>query len=364
MTDGQVLFGFHLLVLFFGAAIGTSELVSRYRDAPFRALLTRPALLYIVLNALASVGALALIRQMRWLDDVGGGDASSKLVIQAMVAGLGAMALFRSSLFMVRVGSTDVGVGPAGFLQVLLSAADRACDRTRAGPRAKAVGEIMQGISFSKAKQALPTLCFNLMQNVSAEEQRTFGIAVKELEAAEMDEVFKSNNLGLALMNVVGEDLLRQAVGILKSEITAQPRAVIQSLVTLQLMRNLDFDRSGRDAVECCIILSGQVGNDKARTDLDTAFKVIERQGVPSGQKALLLSQLLIGKFGEETVQMVLRSLASGPGQGGLPQVGQPPETVVPSPPVGGVTPPANGAGEGPTAGPGEPPSVPPGGVL
>src|ERR1043166_5701975 len=203
MSPG-VLFLAHLLVFLFGGAIGVSELVSRYRDAPFRALVTGPAFLYILLNALASFGALLLIRQFDWIDPEKKPDDINVLLTQSLVAAFGAMAFFRTSLFNVRVGSTDIGVGPAGFLQVLLTAADRACDRTRARPRAKAVADIMGGISFAKSKQALPSLCFGLMQNVSADEQRSFGTVVKDLEGSQMDEAFKANNLGLALMNVVG----------------------------------------------------------------------------------------------------------------------------------------------------------------
>jgi hypothetical protein len=44
---------FYILTLFLGGAVGVSELVSRYKDAPLRALLTIPAVLYIGLNALA-----------------------------------------------------------------------------------------------------------------------------------------------------------------------------------------------------------------------------------------------------------------------------------------------------------------------
>src|SRR5262249_41815242 len=144
-----------------------------------------------------------------------------RLIIQSLVAGFSAMALFRTSLFTIRVANADIGIGPAAFLQILLSAADRATDRTRAKPRARAVQEIMSGISFGRAKQALPSLCFGLMQNVGVEEQRTFGTVVNQLETAQMDDVFKANNLGLALMNVVGEGVLRQAVTMLRKDISA-----------------------------------------------------------------------------------------------------------------------------------------------
>jgi len=76
-------------------------MVSRYRDAPQAALYTRPALVYIALNVAASVLALALIRGYSWTFNATG---ASQRWTQILVAGVGAMALFRTSFFVVRAG--------------------------------------------------------------------------------------------------------------------------------------------------------------------------------------------------------------------------------------------------------------------
>src|SRR6185312_503914 len=143
-----------VLAFFLGSAVGASELVSRYRDAPALALRTAPAVLYVGINGLASLAALTAVGQFHWLADLGGPsmDPFSREILQALLAGFSAMALFRSSLFTIRVGNADIGIGPAAFLQILLTAADRACDRERAKPRAAAVQEIMSGVSFEKAQ--------------------------------------------------------------------------------------------------------------------------------------------------------------------------------------------------------------------
>src|ERR1022692_2402103 len=91
-------------VALLGALVGGAELVSRYRDAP-RAVL-----------------ALALIRGYRWTFNATG---ASQRWTQVLVGGVGAMALFRTSLFMVRAGDRDIGVGPGSFLQIFRDAADR-----------------------------------------------------------------------------------------------------------------------------------------------------------------------------------------------------------------------------------------------
>ena len=117
----------------FGGAIGIGELVARYRDSPMRAVLTIPAMFYVAVNAVAAWAALLFISANQW--DFG--QASPAIPWwQTVVAGFTAMGVFRSSLFNVRVGDTDVAVGPAAFLSIMLSAADRAVDRARAEPRA------------------------------------------------------------------------------------------------------------------------------------------------------------------------------------------------------------------------------------
>src|ERR1700733_14296588 len=126
-----------------GALVGASELVSRYRDAPEKALRTVPAVFYVAINIAASVVALGLIQANHWLSQLSRWNLD-------LTAGVSAMAFFRTSLFIVRVGDRDVGVGPAGFLQIYLSAADRSVDRIRAQRRSETVGKIMEGVDFDK----------------------------------------------------------------------------------------------------------------------------------------------------------------------------------------------------------------------
>jgi hypothetical protein len=139
-----------------GAVVGASELISRYKDDPFAPIKSGPAAFYIAINSIASLGALRLIRANGWF-------GSSRLT-QVLMAGISAMAFFRTSLFIVRAGDRDVGIGPSGFLQIFLAAADRAVDRKRAASRSDAVARVMNGIDFDKAVRALPPYCVGLMQ--------------------------------------------------------------------------------------------------------------------------------------------------------------------------------------------------------
>lgn len=152
-------------VVLLGVLVGIAELVSRYRDAPRAALYNRPAGLCIALNGAASALALALIHAFGWKL---GATAGAVRPTQVLVAGIGAMAFFRTSLFTVRAGDKDVGVGPASFLQIFLAAADREVDRVRARSRSDLAGRLMDGLDYRKASVGLVAYCLPLMQTFRA----------------------------------------------------------------------------------------------------------------------------------------------------------------------------------------------------
>jgi hypothetical protein len=206
----------YLVVVGVGGLVGLAELVARYKDAPSQAVRTFSAGFYIGLNALAAGVALALIRVFDWTF---GQEGDAVRWVQVLVAAFGSMALFRSSLFVVRVGDQDVGVGPSSLLQIMLFAADRDVDRHQATTRADLVGRVMKDVAFDKAVVALPTLCLNLMQNVPPEEQEDLSSEVKALAAADMAPEDKTLNLGLRLLNTVGAGVLENAVTALGDRI-------------------------------------------------------------------------------------------------------------------------------------------------
>jgi hypothetical protein len=204
-----------------GGALGSAELISRYRDAPAAALRTWPAILYLSINVLASLGAYGLAKVFGWNINLGDGKsvASADWTL-VLVCGLSAMALFRSSLFVRRVGDRDIGVGPSSFLQIFLNAADAEVDRQRAVRRATAVSVIMQNVNYAKAYDALPPYCIALMQNLADESQRDLRKALELLNKDPMPPELKTKVLGLELVNVVGISVLEQAVRSLGAQIT------------------------------------------------------------------------------------------------------------------------------------------------
>lgn len=200
-----------------GGVVGASELISRYKDAPGGAIRTWPAAAYIAINALASVGSLALIRANGWF--------GPSRWMQILMAGVSAMAFFRTSLFIVRAGDRDVGVGPSGFLQIFLGAADRAVDRGRAAARSDSVAEVMKGVDYTKARRTLPAYCLALMQNVPPEDQQVLERLLEALDKRDTEPSVKALLLGLELINVVGVDVLTTAVKSLGEQIRSVPGA-------------------------------------------------------------------------------------------------------------------------------------------
>jgi len=213
----------YLLVVAIGIVIGVSELFTRYKDEPI-ASIQGPGFLYILLNALSPAIAYYLTGVYK-MPDTTGISASAAQVNHILLSSIGSMAFLRSSLFNLRVGTQDVSIGPASILQALFDTADRAVDRERAGKRSSAVQEIMKNVSFTKAQATLPTYCQALMQNLSSDDQIQLGRQISTLiGTTNMSESAKAAILGLMLMNLVGEDVLRTAVNGLGSEITNDPQ--------------------------------------------------------------------------------------------------------------------------------------------
>jgi hypothetical protein len=206
-----------VFVFVLGALVGAGELVSRFRDEPTRAIASVPGGLYMAVNGLASAAALVALWVFGW-DPVPDSPDQTRL-LQIFAAGFGAMAVFRSALFTVRIGSTDVGVGPVAFLQIMLAAIDRAVDRKRARERAERVLAIMDGLRFADLFLSLPAFAFALLQNLSSEEKAAITEQVSKLRDAQMPEEAKVLNLGLLLMNYVGEGVLKEAVKALRKQL-------------------------------------------------------------------------------------------------------------------------------------------------
>ena len=233
-----------LAVILIGGVVGAGELVSRYKTDPLRAVQSTPGVLYVTVNGLAGLLALTLLYagDVRFTIDTAPPqkqaapaegkppeskvepapgtfwDADARLrFLRVLVAGFGAMALFRSSFFNVRVGDRDVPVGFNIALQVILTAVDRAVDRLQGLRRHEVVATKLLGVGlqFSQISIALPSYCFGLLENMTAEEQTAARAQVDKIaknEGNKLRDLDQLRLLYLLLLTVVGEEVLEQAV--------------------------------------------------------------------------------------------------------------------------------------------------------
>jgi uncharacterized protein YoaH (UPF0181 family) len=141
------------------------------------------------------------------------------------LASFGSVAFFRSAVFNVRVGNTDIGVGPSVVLKSLLDAADCLVDRDQAQDRAVDVATIMRDVAFEKARTDLPALCFTLVQNLTPEEQQEAAEQIKKLhQDSDGTSGGKVILLGVYLVRLVGPDVLTQAVKALGDNIKSDTK--------------------------------------------------------------------------------------------------------------------------------------------
>jgi hypothetical protein len=209
-----------------GILVGAIELASRYRDKPLALAGLMGAWAYVAVNAAASGLALMVARAFGWTFGVSD-NGDRVMIVQVVICGLGAMAVFRSAFVQVKVGDQDTAIGPNAVLAALLTIIDRAVDRRRGSGRSADASRIMHDVSFDKAHLALPAYCLALLQNLSADEQDGLRTAVDALKSSPMSDALKSLNLGLLLMNIVGPELLEAAVQALQKEVVAEKLASV-----------------------------------------------------------------------------------------------------------------------------------------
>jgi hypothetical protein len=304
-----------VLVAFAGVIVGASELVARYRDDPWRAIWNGPGFGYLFVNGAAAVLTFLCLMVIApgWIDvatvdtvDAAGAAHSVKtntltakgFLTSLLASTVGSAAILRSAIFKLKVDNNDVSIGFAAIVDIFLSATDRAVDRKRAEPRAEAVGKIMENVSFQKAQSALRAYCFALMQNVPGEEQKRFADQISALARDPMDDRVKTGNLGLALMDVVGERVLRQAVGNLRTFITADPPFQEgQVAQTANLMEKVDFVKAILLLPMYCATLRSDIGQDKLAA-LAGKLETIGKLNLPEDVKSLSLGLELANTYG------------------------------------------------------------------
>lgn len=202
-----------LAAMAIGGLVGAVEILGRYRHAPFRAVMTWNGLLYILIN----IGAAWAAYYMLDAFEVFKSTTVAKDLTQILTAGFGSLVFMRSSVFKVRVGDTDIGIGPAAILDTLLLVADRGVDRGEAVARAQDVTELVSHVSNPVVvAKMLTRYSLALMQNVDEKASQDLGEAItKIMTDPEIPDAIKIDIVALRLGVVVGPDVLEAAVAAL-----------------------------------------------------------------------------------------------------------------------------------------------------
>ena len=203
----------YIVVGTIAAVVSLIEVLTRYPNASRQIAMEWAAWTYLFIHVAASLGVLWLLDNYVPISIEIEETGNAETVVKVIVAAFGSLALIRSTVFQARIGDRLIDIGPHAFVTALLSATDRSMDRRHAQYRSAVVTEIMSQVSFDRAYVDLPVHCFNAMLSVSEEEQETLESELKKIKNLEtMSDVNKSLSLGFMLLNIVGEDLLRQAV--------------------------------------------------------------------------------------------------------------------------------------------------------
>lgn len=209
--------------------VGLAELVSRYRSDPAYALGSLAAWFYIALNASAGVIALLVIHAFDWKF----GQTEHIDLFRIFVAGFGAIALFRSSFFVAKIGGLSVGVGPSLVLGSLLDACDRDVDRRSAEKIAEAASDdALAELNPDSVISALPVLCLALMQNFPPSDQAQLAADISAIAKNEtLASQAKMRAVIVQLAKHLGKDVVMKVLGEARTIFVATPPTVKANVI-------------------------------------------------------------------------------------------------------------------------------------
>jgi hypothetical protein len=211
-----------LLALTLGSTVGASEVVSRYRDEPVRAILSNAGLMYLGLNGVVSALTYGLLT--RYSSSFAQGLQGDR-VMTAMVAGFGAMAVLRSKFFTIRTPKgEDISVGPDAAVSAILEAADRGVDRSRASRRLSLVYRAARRITDAKVGAEFFQISLAAFQNLDATEKAEVIAVIDEILETDYPPELQIEAMCYVVLRLTGElnfndimanlqDFLRRGMG-------------------------------------------------------------------------------------------------------------------------------------------------------
>jgi hypothetical protein len=195
------------LVAVLGLSSGYGELLLRYKTAPVREFLSRPALGYVAMHLTASLVAFWLIRFLQWPIVGTGWDI--------IAAGLGAMAIIRTE-FAFSAGDRQLRMeGPGKWVQVgLLPRVDRAFRAKVADARADNATRLVGGLPHPRTIEQLAEYC-QLIAPLPIAEDTDFRKKLQALRRAPSSDHLKELGIVLLVIDTFGLSVAERASGLL-----------------------------------------------------------------------------------------------------------------------------------------------------
>jgi hypothetical protein len=207
-----------IAALLFGSLVGASEIASRYRDEPLKAVRSPFGLAYVAINGGLSVLALFFIFHFKSFF----GSVSQDYLTAALAAGFGAAAVMRTRVAVIKGGDgKDVSIGPDYVINVVMGVINTGIDRWRAVRRQEILRanfpKLVQLGDFASAWLYLMTSLL-AFQNLDASTQKTLNDTYNDYQAQKYGDDIKRLGLGFLFLTLVGESnfeaLLDSAVAI------------------------------------------------------------------------------------------------------------------------------------------------------
>jgi hypothetical protein len=206
----------------FGASVGMSEIVSRYRDEPLLAVGSAFGLIYLFFNGVLAVFALFIITRY---PEKFGLTRPLPAFLSASLAGFGSMAVMRTRLMVLKgADNKEISIGPDVVIKTLLQMVDQYVDRDRAAKRLRIVTANLGNLKtlareFQSFRAVADYLLASLFafQNLDEERKKQLQDIFSEYDKKPLvASDIKYLAMGFVFLTVVGEyqfaDLLRKAV--------------------------------------------------------------------------------------------------------------------------------------------------------
>lgn len=211
----------YVIVFLIAGLVAAAELVARYKDNPDAALASPPAWLYMVLNGLTAMAACFLLAN--YAPDLlsntacaDGDDATLCPPVNAAriaAAGFGSLVIMRSAVARIMIGGQEIGLGPSAFIEIFQRAADRGVDRRRGASRLDELPADLGKLPMALAGNTLVPICIELMQNLSADEEKAIGDRIQLIVGKlEMPEQIRPLMVALVLQEFVGRKVLEKTI--------------------------------------------------------------------------------------------------------------------------------------------------------